>query len=72
MEAPLMEDVDLVRRLQRRFGPPAIVPQAILVSARRWERLGYGRTALLNWWIMAAYKFGCSPKTLARWYSWGR
>jgi hypothetical protein len=68
MEAPLMEDVEMVRKLRRRFGPPAIAPQAIVVSARRWERLGYGRTALLNWWIMVAYSLGCEPKTLARWY----
>ena len=63
-----MEDVDLVRKLRRSCGPPAIIPQAILVSARRWERLGHTRTTLLNWWIMAAYTFGCNSKTLARWY----
>jgi hypothetical protein len=71
MEAPLMEDVDLVRRLRRSCGPPAIVPRDIMVSARRWERLGYTRTTLLNWCIITAYSLGCNPKTLARWYNGG-
>lgn len=70
-DTPLMEDVELVRRLRRSCGPPVVVPQAVLVSARRWERLGYARTTLLNWWIMTAHSLGCPPKTLARWYYGG-
>ena len=68
MEAPLMEDVDLVRRLYRTAGPPVIVPQPIVTSARRWQRLGFLRTTLTNWTILCAWRCGVDPARLAAWY----
>ncbi|CAL8463187.1 g2721 [Coccomyxa elongata] len=67
-EVPLMEDVDLVRRLRTRFGAPVIVPGAVVTSSRRWDRLGFVRTTLLNQAIMAAWAMGTPPETLASWY----
>ena len=67
-EVPLMEDVDLVRRLRSRYGAPVIVPGAVLTSSRRWDRLGFVRTTLLNQAIMAAWAMGTPPETLASWY----
>lgn len=68
MEAKLMEDVDIVRKLFREAGPPAIVPASLLVSARRWDRLGYIRNTLSNLLILCAYKLGADPDFLATWY----
>ncbi len=67
-EVPLMEDVDLVKRLRYRFGAPVIVPGAVLTSSRRWDRLGFVRTTLMNQAIMAAWAVGTPPETLASWY----
>lgn len=64
---PLLEDVELVSRL-RRLSPPAIVNEALQTSARRWERLGLMRTALVNQVILAGYALGVDVNTLAAWY----
>ncbi len=62
-----MEDVELVERL-RALEAPAIVPQPVLVSNRRWARLGLVRTTLLNQRILRAWKRGTSPEALADLY----
>lgn len=64
---PLLDDVDLVRRLGR-LGRSVIVDEAIVVSARRWDRLGVVRTTMLNQAILAAWLLGGSPERLAQWY----
>lgn len=65
---PLLEDVELVRRL-RRHGRIVTVPQAVCTSGRRWQQLGALRTTLTNQFILTAYALGVSPETLARLYS---
>ncbi len=67
MDRPLLEDVDLVRRL-RRWGRIVIRPEAAPTSARRWQQLGVLRTFLLNHVIMLGYYAGVSPTRLAAWY----
>ncbi|EIE21367.1 hypothetical protein COCSUDRAFT_66848 [Coccomyxa subellipsoidea C-169] len=67
-ELPLLEDVDLVRRLRARYGAPVIVPGAVMTSARRWDRLGFVTTTLLNQAILAAWAVGTPPDVLASWY----
>ena len=66
-EWPLMEDVELVRRL-RRHGRIVIAASSVLTSARRWQRLGVARTTCLNQFLLWAHYFGVSPHRLARWY----
>lgn len=68
MNAPLMEDVDLVRKLGSRVGPPAIVPLPIITSSRRWQKLGFMRTTLQNWCLLIAFSLGAEPHKLALWY----
>ena len=67
---PLLEDVEIVRRLRRR-GRIVIVPTAVLTSARRWNRLGVVCTTVLNQIIILLYRFGMSPHRLAAWYHRG-
>lgn len=64
---PLMEDVELSRRL-RRFGRPACVARPLITSSRRWEQRGVWRTIALMWLLRAAYALGVSPGRLARLY----
>ena len=68
MEALLMEDVDLVKKLLKQAGRPVILSTRLTVSARRWERLGYLRTSVMNLLTMLAYKLGADPNLLAGWY----
>jgi rSAM/selenodomain-associated transferase 2 len=60
---PLMEDVDLVRRLR----PVALAPRAV-TSAAKWQRDGYLRRSARNLGFLALYFAGVPPRVLARWY----
>lgn len=64
---PIMEDYDLVRRLERRGGTRCLGGPA-LTSARRWQRLGLARTVAS--WIVIRWLFiaGASPRRLAALY----
>jgi rSAM/selenodomain-associated transferase 2 len=64
---PLMEDIDLMRRLKHR-GRVAALRERVVSSARRWERNGFWRTVLLMWTLRLAYYAGVSPTALARFY----
>ncbi|OOG25962.1 glycosyl transferase [Thioalkalivibrio denitrificans] len=67
-EIPLMEDIDMSRRLKRHAGRPACLRRRLITSSRRWETRGILRTIVLMWWLRGAYALGASPETLARWY----
>lgn len=66
-EMPLMEDVDLIRRMKK-IGSLCILPQSLLTSARRWEKEGLLYTTLRNWSLVFLYTLGVSPYRLYRWY----
>lgn len=67
-EQPLMEDVELSRRL-RRLARPHPVAATILTSARRWQRDGLLRTVAAMWWLRLRYFAGADPQALrARYY----
>ena len=66
-DIPILEDLDLIRRL-RRQGRIAIAPVPVIASSRRWQQYGVWRTSLTNQLILAGYFAGISPHRLARWY----
>jgi len=65
---PLMEDVEISRRLKRQVGRPACVRTPLVTSARRWEQRGVLRTILLMWSLRLAYWLGADPARLAERY----
>ena len=69
-DLPLLEDVELCRRL-RRILPPVRPRAPVVTSSRRWEAGGIARTTALMWWIRGAYALGVSPERLARHYRFG-
>jgi hypothetical protein len=64
---PLMEDVDLVRRI----GGGRIEPLAVdaTTSAERWRRGGWLRRSGRNLLCLALYRLGMSPERVARLYA---
>jgi rSAM/selenodomain-associated transferase 2 len=63
---PLMEDVDLVRRLgARRLTAIAV---AALTSAEKWQQEGWGRRSLRNLLCLLLYFAGLPPRLIARLY----
>ena len=63
---PLMEDVDLVRRLGR--SRLAEVGARAVTSAERFVAQGYWRRSMRNWGLLARYLAGAHPTDLARGY----
>jgi rSAM/selenodomain-associated transferase 2 len=66
-DIPLMEDVELCRRLKRR-GRMAALRLSVTTSARKWEREGALRTILLMWALRFLYVTGVPPARLHNWY----
>lgn len=64
---PLMEDIELSRRL-RALSHPACLSAKVQTSGRRWEVMGVWRTIVLMWSLRLAYWLGASPERLARAY----
>jgi len=63
---PLMEDVDLVRRLGRRALRP--IDHPAVTSAIRYRRAGYRRRSLRNLLCLTLYFLGLPPRALVRLY----
>lgn len=61
---PILEDVEMVRRL-RRSGKVVTLSPRISTSGRRWQRLGVWRTLLINQVIMAGLFCRVSAERLA-------
>ncbi|KZZ73709.1 hypothetical protein A3766_05500 [Oleiphilus sp. HI0132] len=66
-DQPLMEDIELSKRLKRSAPPLCLKDQAI-TSARKWEKEGAVKTVLLMWRLRAAYFLGAKPEQLHRQY----
>lgn len=64
---PLLEDVELCRRL-RRLAKPVVLREPLVTSSRRWEHYGIARTILAMWWLRFRYFAGADPNSLARQY----
>ena len=64
---PLFEEVRLVRRLRAR-GTFVVLPQALGVATRRWERDGWWRRTLHNRWLAIRFMLGARPEALAASY----
>jgi len=66
-EQPLMEDIEMSKRL-RTLSRPACLRERVITSGRRWESRGVWSTIVLMWRLRWAYWRGASPQVLARRY----
>ena len=69
-DIPLMEDLDISRRLKK-FSRPFVIDTPVITSVRRWQKKGVYRTILLMWALRFLYWIGVSPHYLMRWYDHG-
>ncbi|WP_353118086.1 glycosyltransferase family 2 protein [Nitratidesulfovibrio sp.] len=73
-DQPLMEDVEIMRRLRRQhrqLGPDqslALLDLRAVTSARRWRDEGAVRCTLRNVCLRLLYALGVPAQILARWY----
>ena len=66
-DQPLMEDIELSKRLKR-IGPPACLRARVATSGRRWDRHGAWRAILLMWRLRFDYWRGVPAARLAARY----
>jgi rSAM/selenodomain-associated transferase 2 len=67
MPIPLMEDLDISKRLKK-LSRPCCLDAKLITSSRRWEENGVLRTILFMWRLRLAYTLGVSPEKLAHDY----
>ena len=67
-DIPLMEDVELMRRIRKRGDKIFIIRKRVITSPRRWEKEGIIRGTLRNWLIIFLYFMGVSPYRLSKFY----
>ncbi len=67
-EIPLMEDVELMKRVKTVGGAIYIFKDKVLTSARRWEKEGFVRTWLRNHTIRLFYFLGVDTHKLEKLY----
>lgn len=67
-EIPIMEDIDLMRRIRRRGDRICISPAYVRTSARRWEKEGILYCAIRSWVLAALFALGVPPHRLIRYY----
>jgi rSAM/selenodomain-associated transferase 2 len=68
MEIPIMEDVDLMRRIKRKGGRIVIFREPVITSGRRWDKEGLVFGTLRNWFLVTLYFCGIAPERLVRFY----
>jgi rSAM/selenodomain-associated transferase 2 len=66
-DQPLMEDIEISKRLLRQ-SRPACIADKVTTSGRRWERHGVWKTVFLMWRLRYAYWRGQSADHLAKAY----
>lgn len=66
-EQPLMEDIEISKRLKARTAPLCL-RQKVITSGRRWEKHGVWRTIFLMWRLRLLYWLGTSSEKLAKSY----
>jgi rSAM/selenodomain-associated transferase 2 len=69
-DIPLMEDVELMRRIKKKKGKILILPDPVFTSDRRWHQEGTLYTLLRDNIIIILYWFGMPVEKLARFYPW--
>jgi rSAM/selenodomain-associated transferase 2 len=67
-EIPIMEDVELMRRIKQTGNGIIILPTYVQTSARRWEKEGVVYGTLRNWLLITLFRFGVSPQILTKFY----
>lgn len=67
LEIPLMEDVEISRRLKK-ISKPVCIQDWVIASSRRWEVAGIYRTVFLMWRLRLSYWLGVDPVRLVKEY----
>lgn len=65
---PILEDVELMKRIRKAGENICILPYPVVTSARRWEQQGILSTTFCNFMISLLYRCNVSPHKLQKWH----
>jgi len=68
LDIPLMEDMELMRRIKKLGDKIWIFHDRVMTSPRRWEKEGVVYCTFRNWTLQVLYLLGISPRKLAFFY----
>lgn len=71
-DIPIMEDLELMRRVKQQGWRIRILPEFVLTSPRRWQQEGKLACTLRNWSLRILYHCGVPAERLAACYKLGR
>lgn len=66
-DIPLMEDIDICKRLKKQSNPIVLL-ESVITSSRRWEEKGIWSTILLMWRLRFLYFIGVPAQALVKKY----
>jgi len=67
-EIPIMEDVEMMRRIRKRGERIRILHDAVTTSPRRWEKEGIFYSVIRTWALAFLFYCGVDPERLAKHY----
>ncbi|MDH3215684.1 MAG: TIGR04283 family arsenosugar biosynthesis glycosyltransferase [Candidatus Krumholzibacteria bacterium] len=67
-DIPIMEDVELMRRIKKRGDRISVLKERVTTSARRIEREGMVYCAIRSALLLSSYSLGISPARLKKYY----
>jgi len=67
-EVPIMEDVEIMRRVKKNGDKIIFLKQTVRTSPRRWEKEGVWKCTFRNWLLASLYVLGVAPERLAKFY----
>lgn len=70
-DIPIMEDVDLMRRLKK-VGIVVMLKDKVATSPRRWDKEGAVYATIRNWLLITLYYIGVAPERLYKFYKMTR
>jgi rSAM/selenodomain-associated transferase 2 len=67
-DIPLLEDIELMKKLRSNNQLIKIINTPVHTSIRRWEEKGFFKASAINILCQVMYKLGISPKNIAKLY----
>lgn len=67
-DIPLMEDVELMKKIKKQGQQILLINKRTWTSPRRWLQQGITYCTLRNWFLITLYLLGVSPQKLVKYY----
>ncbi len=64
----IMEDFEMIDRVEKLNIPYSIIKTPVIVSSRKYEKNSWLKVSLINGYVFLLYKLGASPQRLQRGY----